>query len=72
MLNGLMKCKVFIEILKSACGKKGCVKDSKNPAMIKPAAKSAKRKLFSATLNDMIMDSDKDSNEDSIIRRFIR
>ena len=35
-------------------------------AKIKPAARSAKRKLFSATLNNMIMDFDKGSTEDSI------
>ena len=65
-VNGLMKCTVCNDILKSAFGKKGCVKDGKKPAMIKPAARSAKKKLFSATLNDMIMDFDKGSTEDSI------
>ena len=65
-VNGLMKCTVCNDILKSAFGKKCCVKDGKKPAMIKPAARSAKRKLFSATLNNMIMDFDKDSTEDSI------
>ena len=64
-VNGLMKCTVCNDILKSACGKKGCVKDGKKPAMIKPAARSAKRKLFSATLNNVTMAYDKDSTENS-------
>ena len=40
-VNGLMKCTVCNDILKSAFGKKGCVKDGKKPAMIKPAARCA-------------------------------
>ena len=61
-----MKCTVCNDVLKLACGKKGCVKDGKKPAMIKPVAKSVKRKLFPATLNNLIMTCYKDSTEDSL------